>query len=135
MEAKQADLGKACERLGVEKDVRELAEKILDRCANLTGEMLHSGQVGAGTSDELCAPRSVHHGLWDTFIERTLQGEEQKRLRFACLLYFSKKVRSREDQKTWGLSEILKEFDLRYVQPALLVPPNNVSIWNGAQQC
>jgi len=76
--------------------------------------------------------------LWDSYIERTLQEEEQKRLRFACLLYVSKKVRSRdtsEDQKTWGLSEILKEFDLRYVEPALVLAADNVSIWLGAQQC
>lgn len=138
MEAYQAELRKACDRLSVEKDVRELAEKILDRCANLTGETLHSAQVGFGISDELIAPYLGPGRLWDSYIERTLQEEEQKRLRFACLLYVSKKVRSRdtsEDQKTWGLSEILKEFDLRYVEPALVLAANNVSIWLGAQQC
>ncbi len=45
-----------------------------------------------------------------------MQIDEVKRLKFACLLYLSKKVRSKDpvsEQTTWGLPEILQYFDLR----------------------
>ena len=64
-----------------------------------------------------------------------LQGEDHERLRSACLLYLSKKVRGKDssvEQNSWGIAELLKEFDLRYAQP---LPPHNVSTWIGAQWC
>ena len=45
-----------------------------------------------------------------------VQFDEVTRLKFACLLYLSKKVRTKDpasEQTKWGLPEILKYFDLR----------------------
>ena len=112
MEELRIDLNKACESLGVEEDVRELATKMLDRCFSPASETIHTAQVRrVQLSDgELTDHTKSIHPLF------SLQDDEVKRLKFACLLYLSKKVRSKDpvaESASWGLPEVLKHFKLR----------------------
>ena len=112
MEDLRGDLVKACESLAVEQNVRELAIKLLSQCMTPAGEALQTTQVlrVSHRSAEVRAPHTA------AFIEHSLQADELKRLKFACLLYLSKRVRSLDpsaEPSSWGLPEVLEYFELR----------------------
>lgn len=114
MEDLRGDLQKACESLNIEEDIRELALKMLDRCFTPAGETLQTAQV---VSDLLSGASIIANVIPPCKFERIMQVEEMKRLKFACLLYLSKKVRSKdpaEEEANWGLPEVLDHFKLRY---------------------
>lgn len=111
MEGLRADLENACNSLQVEDDVKELALKMLERCLPPTVEPLQSAQVRQISRTQ---QGKIHNERNN--ISKLPQVEDVRRLKLACLLYLSKKVRSRDlfpGPTTWGLSEILKHFRLR----------------------